>query len=40
MKQVARSLTDVVDGFLLGKAFLIMDRDTKIHRGVQRLSGS
>jgi putative transposase len=29
MKQVARNLTDVHDGFLLNKAFLIMDRDTK-----------
>jgi transposase InsO family protein len=29
MKQVARNLTDVDDGFVLGKAFLIMDRDTK-----------
>jgi hypothetical protein len=29
MKQVARNLTDIDDGFLLSKAFLIMDRDTK-----------
>jgi hypothetical protein len=29
MKQVARNLTDVEEGFLLGKAFLIKDRDTK-----------
>jgi len=29
MKQVARNLTDVSDGFLTDKAFLIMDRDTK-----------
>ena len=29
MKQVARNLTDVGDGFLLGSAYLIMDRDTK-----------
>jgi hypothetical protein len=29
LKQVARNLTDVDDGFLLSKAFLIMDRDTK-----------
>ncbi len=29
MKQVARNLTDVDDGFLLGNAFLIMDRDSK-----------
>ena len=29
MMQVARNLTDVSDGFLLNKAFLIMDRDKK-----------
>ena len=29
MKQVARNLTDVSDGFLSNKEFLIMDRDTK-----------
>ena len=29
MKQVASNLTDVSDGFLLNKAFLLMDRDTK-----------
>ena len=29
MLQVARNLTDVDDGFLLNKAFLIMDRDTE-----------
>jgi putative transposase len=29
MKQVARNLTDVDDGFLLGIRYLIMDRDTK-----------
>ena len=29
MKQVARNLTDVSDGFLLNKAFLLMARDTK-----------
>jgi putative transposase len=27
MKQVARNLTDRVDGFLLGKRYMIMDRD-------------
>ena len=27
MKQIARNLTDVTDGFLLGKRYLIMDRD-------------
>ena len=29
MKQIARNLTDCEDGFLNGKRFLIMDRDTK-----------
>ena len=29
MKQVARNLTDVSDGFLLHSRYLIMDRDTK-----------
>ena len=29
MKQVARNLTDVSDGFLAGSRYLIMDRDTK-----------
>jgi len=33
MGQVARNLTDTEDGFLLGKAFLIMDRDTKYTQG-------
>jgi transposase InsO family protein len=27
MKQVARNLTDAVDGFLIGKRYLLMDRD-------------
>jgi len=27
MKQVARNLTDAVDGFLVGKRYLLMDRD-------------
>ena len=27
MKQVARNLLDAEDGFLLGKRFLIIDRD-------------
>jgi hypothetical protein len=27
MKQVARDLTDAVDGFLVGKRYLLMDRD-------------
>ena len=29
MAQVARNLTDAVDGFLRGKKFLVVDRDTK-----------
>ena len=29
MQQIARNLTDVDDGFLLNKAFIIMDRDKK-----------
>ena len=29
MMQVGRNLTDVVDGLLLGKRYLIVDRDTK-----------
>ena len=29
MKQIARNLTDSFDGFLLGKRYLIMDRDRK-----------
>ena len=33
MKQVARNLTDMWDGFLLGKRYLIHDRDPAIHRG-------
>jgi transposase InsO family protein len=29
MKQIARNLTDTEDGFLLGKRYVLMDRDTK-----------
>jgi hypothetical protein len=29
MTQIARNLTDVNDGFLRGKRYLILDRDTK-----------
>ncbi|MBN1652693.1 MAG: transposase [Deltaproteobacteria bacterium] len=42
MKQVARNLTDVVDGFLLGKRYLIHDRDplfSKAFRRIFRSSG-
>jgi hypothetical protein len=30
MKQVARNLTDAVDGFLVGKRFVLMDRDAAL----------
>jgi putative transposase len=29
MKQIARNLTDSIDGFLLGKRYVLMDRDAK-----------
>jgi len=29
MKQIAKNLTDVEDGFLDGKCYLLMDRDSK-----------
>ena len=29
MTQIARNLTDLNDGFLRGKRYLILDRDTK-----------
>jgi hypothetical protein len=29
MKQIARNLTDSFDGFLLGKRYILMDRDAK-----------
>jgi len=35
--QVARNLTDVVDGFLLGHRFLICDRDTKFTAQFKRI---
>ena len=37
MAQVARNLTDIVDGFLLSKRFLICDRDTKFSGRFRRL---
>ena len=37
MMQVGRNLTDPVDGFLLGKRFLIMDRDKKFAEGFRSL---
>jgi len=33
MKQVARNLTDIEDGFLLGHRFLLIDRDSKYCQG-------
>jgi len=42
MQQVARNLTDCDEGFLLGKKYLIMDRDTKFtqrFRGLLKESG-
>jgi len=37
MEQAARNLTDVMSGFLNGKRFLIMDRDTLFHAGFKRV---
>jgi hypothetical protein len=37
MLQMARQLTDTVDGILLGKRYLILDRDTKYFHCVPRL---
>ena len=37
MAQVARNLTDTVDGFLLGHRFLICDRDTKFTEQYKRI---
>lgn len=37
MAQVARNLTDVVDGFLVGHRFLICDRDSKWSKQVRRM---
>ncbi len=37
--QVARNLTDVIDGFLLGHRFLICDRDTKFTTQFKRILG-
>ena len=35
MKQIARNLTDPFDGFLLGKQYVLMDRDGKFCRAVR-----
>ena len=37
MKQVAKNLTDPFDGFLLGKRYLIMDRDTKFSDAFRKI---
>ena len=37
MAQVARNLTDSVDGFLRDKRFMILDRDTKFTEQFQRI---
>ena len=37
MMQVGRNLTDVVDGFLLGKRYLIVDRDTQYSQAFRGL---
>ena len=39
MMQVGRNLTDPFDGFLLGKRFLIMDRDPKYTKEFRELLG-
>src|SRR5437899_294326 len=37
MKQMARNLTGADDGFLLGKWYLFMDRDTKFSEGFRNI---
>jgi transposase InsO family protein len=37
MKQMARNLTDPFDGFLLGRRYLVMDRDAKFSAGFRRI---
>ena len=37
MKQVAKNLTDIEDGFLSGKRYLIMDRDTKFSDAFRKI---
>ena len=42
MKQIARNLTDPIDGFLLGKRYVLMDRDGKFcpaFRGILKDAG-
>ncbi len=37
MKQIARNLTDIEDGLLNGKRYLIMDRDTKFSDAFRKI---
>jgi len=37
MKQIAKNLTDAMDGYLLGKRYLIMDRDTKFSDAFRKI---
>jgi transposase InsO family protein len=37
MKQMARNLTDAHDGFLMGKRYILMDRDTKFSAGFREV---
>jgi putative transposase len=39
MEQMARNLTDCYEGFLIGKRFLIIDRDAKFSPGFQSILG-
>ena len=40
MEQIARNLTDCEEGFLIGKRFLIIDRDAKFSPRFQSILGS
>ena len=40
MEQIARNLTDYEDGFLTGKRFLILDRDSIFSPGFKSILGS
>ena len=40
MAQMARNLTDCYEGFLMGKRFLIIDRDAKFSPGFQSILGA
>ena len=39
MLQIGRSMTDVIDGTLLGKRYLILDRDTKYSAAFRKVVG-